>query len=277
MPEYQPNLASPPDLALYHRNSTTPGDNYTAYDPLGRITAVQMGTLGSSGNNGTSLDTVTTVNPNPSASNQSFSFDAVGNVTSETVVSGGSPVSNSFNAQNEETAAGSTALSYDNNGNWNGVPTASTGVITSIPAAQNGAQTTGIGYADSADGLIVGQDANTIELKYTLYGDTGLSTTVGFNEFTRLTQHYNQMTGGTWDTGDFNYDGSVNFTDFTLLTRTYNTTLGSQAGSASSPQAAPAGSSSPQTSSATVAVAQIHRHRRSMIHHLFRADRKRRG
>ena len=116
-----------------------------------------------------------------------------------------------------------------NNGAWNGTPTASTGVITSIPAASNAAQTTAIGYADSADGLIAGQPANTIELKYTLYGDTSLAGTVGFNDFTRLTQHYNQTTGGTWDTGDFNYNGSVNFGDFTLMTRTYNTTLGSEA------------------------------------------------
>ena len=129
-----------------------------------------------------------------------------------------------------------------NNGAWNGTPTF-TGVITSTAAAQNARQTTGIGYADSADGLIPGQPANTIELKYTLYGDTGLSGSVSFSEFTRLTQHYNQTTGGTWDTGDFNYDGSVNFTDFTLMTRTYNTNLGS-AGSTSSQQA-----SSPQAGS----------------------------
>jgi hypothetical protein len=80
---------------------------------------------------------------------------------------------------------------------WNGTPTASTGVITSIPAALNAAQTTAIGYADSADGIIVGQPANTIELKYTLYGDTTLTGSAGFNDFTRLTQHYNQTTGGT--------------------------------------------------------------------------------
>ena len=116
-----------------------------------------------------------------------------------------------------------------NNGAWNGVATPTTGVITSIPAAQNAARTTAIGYADSADGLIAGQPANTIELKYTLYGDTTLSGSVGFNDFTRMTQHYNQTSGGTWDTGDFNYDGSVNSADFTLLSRTYNTSLGSQA------------------------------------------------
>ena len=108
-------------------------------------------------------------------------------------------------------------------GKWDG-----TGLISSA-AAKNAAQTTAIGYADSADGLIPGQPANTIELRYTLYGDTTLSASVGFNDFTRLTQHYNQTIGGTWDTGDFNYDGSINAADFTLMTRTYNTNLGSQA------------------------------------------------
>ena len=117
-----------------------------------------------------------------------------------------------------------------NNGAWTGsTNSAQAGVITSIPAAQNANRTTGIGYADSADGLIGNQPAGTIELKYTLYGDATLSGSVGFNDFTRLTQHWGQSTGGAWDTGDFNYDGSVNLQDFTLLSRTYNTSLGSQA------------------------------------------------
>ena len=110
-----------------------------------------------------------------------------------------------------------------NSGAWNG------GGIQSSSAAANAAHTTAIGWADSADGLIASQPANTIELKYTLYGDTTLTGSVGFNDFTRLTQHYNQTSGGAWDTGDFNYDGSVNSADFTLMTRTYNTGLGSQA------------------------------------------------
>ena len=131
-----------------------------------------------------------------------------------------------------------------NGGAWNGAPTVSTGAITSLPAAQNPLQTTAIGYADSHDGLIVGQPANTIELKYALYGDTALAGIAGFNDFTRMTQHWNQTSGGTWDTGDFNYDGSVNTADFTLLTRTYNTSLGSQAVPAST--AAAAVSATPQ-------------------------------
>jgi hypothetical protein len=143
-----------------------------------------------------------------------------------------------------------------NNGAWNGIPSASPafpGDITSIPAAQNAAQTTGIGYADSSDGLIAGQPANSIELKYTLYGDTTLTGTVGFNDFTRMTQHWNQTTGGAWDTGDFNYDGSVNSADFTLIARTYNTSLGSQAVAAVSAAAAasPVQSPAPPATTAT--------------------------
>ena len=127
-----------------------------------------------------------------------------------------------------------------NSGGWNGNPSAVTGAITSTAAASNAAQTTAIGYADSADGLIAGQPFNTIELKYTLYGDTTLSGSVGFNDFTRLTQHWNQTSGGTWDAGDFNYDGSVNSADFILMTSTYNTGLGASAVPAVQPSTTPA-------------------------------------
>ena len=70
---------------------------------------------------------------------------------------------------------------------------------------------------------------NSIELKYTLYGDTALVGMVGLADFAKLTQTYGNNSGGTWDTGDWNYDGSVNFADFNLLTRTYGSALGNQA------------------------------------------------
>ena len=82
------------------------------------------------------------------------------------------------------------------NGHWTGTPTASTGVITSTAAAGSSNHSTAIGYADSADGLVP-LPANTIELKYTLHGDTGLTGTVGFTDFMRMTQHYT-LTGMTW-------------------------------------------------------------------------------
>ena len=121
--------------------------------------------------------------------------------------------------------------------------------ILSTRASANAAQTTAIGYADSADGLIAGQPTNTVELMYTLYADTTLTASVGFNDFTRMIQHWNQTTGGTWDTGDLNYDGSVNNLDFTLMTRTYNTTLGSQAQPAATAATPSSGGSASGTSS----------------------------
>ena len=115
-----------------------------------------------------------------------------------------------------------------NAGLWNGTQTATTGAITSATAAGNTLQNTAIGYADSADGSGVNTLANSIELKYTLYGDTTLTGTVGFADFSKLTQTYGNTSGGTWDTGDWNYDGSVDFADFSLLTRTYGTALAAQ-------------------------------------------------
>jgi len=135
-----------------------------------------------------------------------------------------------------------TVLSYlktgYNNGAWTG--TSANGSIRSSAAAANVNQTTAIGYSDSADGQGVNTTPNTIELKYTLYGDTHLLGTVGFADFSKLTQTFGNNTGGTWSTGDWTYDGSVNFSDFNLLTRTYGTPLGSQA---DVPAAAPTPSS----------------------------------
>ena len=143
-----------------------------------------------------------------------------------------------------------------NNGAWTG--TSNGGNILSTRAAANAAQTTAIGYADSADGLIAGQPANTVELMYTLYGDTTLTASVGFNDFTRMTQHWNQTSGGAWDTGDFNYDGSVNMPDFTLMSRTYNTSLGSQA--------QPATTAATSTTAAPSSGAATHHHRGNSKH-----------
>jgi len=111
-----------------------------------------------------------------------------------------------------------------NAGAWTGAPTVTTGVITSTAAAGDVNKSSAIGYVDSADGLITDQPVNIIELKYTLYGDTGLTGTVGFTDFMRMTQHYTS-TAGTWDTGDFNYDGTVDANDFNLLKPNYGQTL----------------------------------------------------
>jgi hypothetical protein len=59
------------------------------YDPLGRQTAFLRGTLSSSGNNGSSLDTVANAAINTAAnSDETFSLDAVGNWSSSATGSG---------------------------------------------------------------------------------------------------------------------------------------------------------------------------------------------
>jgi hypothetical protein len=104
-----------------------------------------------------------------------------------------------------------------NNGGWNGIPSASTGVILSSAARVN----TGymIGYADSTDGVVAGQPANTIELKYTLGGDLDLTGTVNFNDFARLVANYGKP--ADWDGGALSYGATVSFADFALLVSNY--------------------------------------------------------
>jgi len=136
-----------------------------------------------------------------------------------------------------------------NGGAWTGSSTISTGAIRSANAAADTSQTTAIGYVDSNSGLIAGQPANTIELKFTPYGDTGLTGSVGFTDFMRMTQHYTQNSGSIWSQGDFNYDGSVNSSDFTLLSKTYNMTLPAPA---APPDPAPAMVANPVSPSTSV-------------------------
>ncbi|HSZ57290.1 MAG TPA: FG-GAP-like repeat-containing protein, partial [Tepidisphaeraceae bacterium] len=83
-----------------------------------------------------------------------------------------------------------------NNGGWNGTPTATTGVITSLPAAANPNHNTGIGYADSADGQGVNTTPNTIELTYTLYGDANLDHQVNSADLQILLAFLNRT--GAW-------------------------------------------------------------------------------
>jgi len=144
------------------------------------------------------------------------------------------------------TIVGYLASGYDN-GKWDG-----SGIISSTAAA-NPLQTTAIAYVDSADGLVPGLPADTIELKYTLYGDTGLTGSVGFTDFMRMTQHFTQSSGATWDEGDFNYDGSVNFADFALLKPNYGTSLGATI----EPAEIPAMSTVPEPSSVMLGLAGI--------------------
>ncbi|HEV2691025.1 MAG TPA: hypothetical protein VGV35_20860, partial [Bryobacteraceae bacterium] len=112
---YKKNLVSSSFSELYHANSSSSGDNATAYDNLNRLSGFRRGTLSASGNNGSGvLDTVSTLN-SLSNSQQSFTLDGVGNQTS--VTTDGTGTSRTVNSQNQITALGSTSLAYDNNGN----------------------------------------------------------------------------------------------------------------------------------------------------------------
>jgi len=107
------------------------------------------------------------------------------------------------------------------NGAWSG-----SGIVSSAAAA-NPNHNTAIGYADWADGQGVNTMPNTIELKYTLYGDANLDGQVNSADLQILLAGLNRS--GSWDQGDFNYDGQVNSADLQALLFTLNTSLGSQA------------------------------------------------
>jgi hypothetical protein len=114
-----------------------------------------------------------------------------------------------------------------NNGAWNGTPTSTTGVITSSAALNSTNHNTAVGYADWADGRAVDAQPNTIELKYTLYGDANLDGAANSEDVQRLLTAFNSS--GVWDQGDFNYDGIVDSGDLQAILAAYNTSLGSQA------------------------------------------------
>jgi autotransporter-associated beta strand protein len=118
-----------------------------------------------------------------------------------------------------------------NGGTWNGAP-GSLGSIVSSSAANDPQHHTGIGYADWADGQGVNTTPNTIELKYTLYGDANLDGTVNSLDLQRLLFAFN--TPGGWDQGDFNYDGNVNAVDLQQLLFNFNTSISGMAAASKS-------------------------------------------
>jgi RHS repeat-associated protein len=97
---YRDNLVNSAFGELYHANGSSNG-----YDNLNELVAFARGTLNAN------HDTISS----PSHS-ITWSLDPVGNFSS-TTTDGGSAVNNTFNKQNEETAAGSSTLAFDNNGN----------------------------------------------------------------------------------------------------------------------------------------------------------------
>ena len=104
---------------------------------------------------------------------------------------------------------------------------------------------------------------NTIELKYTLFGDANLDGQVNSADLQILLFGLNRP--GAWDQGDFNYDGNVNSADLQSLLFTLNTNLGSQgtpagiaavsAATAPTPTGAAANHSSPRRGTVVASVA----------------------
>jgi hypothetical protein len=88
-----------------------------------------------------------------------------------------------------------------NGGAWNGIATASTGVITSAAAAGGPAATFGVGFADAADHIAPFQPALTVELRFTRMGDANLDRIVNATDAILMARNYG-ATGtprpGTW-------------------------------------------------------------------------------
>jgi len=110
-----------------------------------------------------------------------------------------------------------------NAGAWSGATPGLTGIITSPAAASATANTFGVGFADSADGVIPSQPANTIEVRFTAMGDANLDRTVDFSDALLLQAHFNAVSPN-WDGGNFNFDSTIDVTDALTLTRNYTTT-----------------------------------------------------
>ena len=112
------NLLDSSFSELYHSNSTTSGDNNSAYDPLNRLTGFSQGTLTSSGNNGSTTryrhqrepQHVGRVKPVLLAAGRRWEPDFRHHRRN----GNDSPPQNS---QNELTGVGSSTLTYDNDGN----------------------------------------------------------------------------------------------------------------------------------------------------------------
>ena len=145
---YKDNLVAPAFSELYHANSTTSGDDATAYDPLNRLTAFRRGTLTVSENNsnadGFVADTVTTGNLNSivSGSTASWSFDALGNQAAA-------------NSKNELTGG---TLAYDNNGNMTKDASGNTFVYDAWNRLVTGSQLSSKKYSYDAMGRRIGFD-----------------------------------------------------------------------------------------------------------------------
>jgi hypothetical protein len=111
-----------------------------------------------------------------------------------------------------------------NNDAWNGSGAGTSGAITSSAAAGGPVGVFGIGYADSADGIVVGQPANTVEIRYTVMGDANLDRVVNSTDAVLMARNYLGVGKSAWDLGNFNYDTTINLSDATILQKNFNAT-----------------------------------------------------
>jgi hypothetical protein len=241
------NGTSGNDTITLQRNPDGTDIDWTLGSSAGQLPANDPAGLtvnGNGGNDTINLD-YTNGNPVPNALhlNGTFTinnFQGTNPLAGTTLDIGKSTVFISYSSSDPIAAIQGYLKSGYNSGGWNGTPTATTGVITSLSAQTNPNHNTAIGYADSADGQGVNATPNTIELKYTLYGDANLDAQVNSADLQILVFSLNRP--GAWDQGDFNYDGQVNSADLQALLFTLNTSLGSQAATmavAATPAAAP--------------------------------------
>jgi hypothetical protein len=129
-----------------------------------------------------------------------------------------------------------------NAGGWNGLGTGASGAISSATAAGGPSGKYGIGFADSADGMVAGQPANTVEIRYTLMGDSNLDRTVNGSDALALGRNYLIPGKTAWDLGNFNYDSTINLADAAFLQKNYNAIVtGSVLPAVSAPASATSG------------------------------------
>ncbi len=109
-----------------------------------------------------------------------------------------------------------------NGGSWNGAASPTLGVIASTAAATGPLNAFAVGFADSADGLVAGQPANTVEVRYTVSGDTNLDRIVDSTDAITMARNYLIAGKTNWDLGNFNYDGTINLSDAQILQKNFN-------------------------------------------------------
>ena len=110
---YKNNVVTPANSELYRPKGAVSGDANSGYDPLGRLTNFARGTLTASTYNNGQFDGVNGLTQIPA-----YGLDAFGNMTSN--ATGGSTITRTFNAQNQESTNSVTPASpplYDHDGN----------------------------------------------------------------------------------------------------------------------------------------------------------------